>query len=73
MKKYDTLTCGIFYCRESAEINGCGSLQTSSWFGGDALEIGNKNIPPSVSGNALRAEKRGQRPLPFLIAHNSGC
>ena len=37
MKKYDTLTCGIFYCRESAEINGCGSLQTSSWFDSDVL------------------------------------
>ena len=37
MKKYDTLTCGIFYCRDSAEINGCGSLQTSSWFDSDVL------------------------------------
>jgi hypothetical protein len=25
-------TGGIFYCRDSAEINGCVSLQTSSWF-----------------------------------------
>ena len=24
------LTCGIFYCRVGAEINGCGSLQTLS-------------------------------------------
>jgi hypothetical protein len=30
-------TCGIFYCRDSAEINGCGSLQTSSWFDSDVL------------------------------------
>jgi hypothetical protein len=37
MKKYDTLTCGIFYCRESAEINGCGSLQTSSRVDSDVL------------------------------------
>jgi len=26
------LTCGIFYCRDSAENNVSGSLQTSSWF-----------------------------------------
>jgi len=31
------LTCGIFYCRDNAEINGCGSLQTSSWFDSDVL------------------------------------
>jgi len=37
MKKYDTLTCGIFYCRDSAEINGCGSLQTSSWLDSEVL------------------------------------
>ena len=30
-------TCGIFYCRDSAEINGCGSLQTSSWLDSDVL------------------------------------
>ncbi len=30
-------TCGIFYCRESAEINGCGSLQTLSRFDSDVL------------------------------------
>jgi hypothetical protein len=28
MKTTETPTCGIFYCRDSAEINGCGSLQT---------------------------------------------
>ena len=31
------ITCGIFYCRVSAEINGCGSLQTSSWLDSDML------------------------------------
>ncbi len=30
-------TCGIFYCRDSAEINGCGSLQTSSLLDSDVL------------------------------------
>lgn len=31
------ITCGIFYCRDSAEIKGCGSLQTSSWLDSDVL------------------------------------
>ena len=31
------VTCGIFYCRDSAEINDCGSLQTSSRFDSDVL------------------------------------
>jgi len=37
MKDKQLVTCGIFYCRDSAEINGCGSLQTSSWFDSDVL------------------------------------
>lgn len=37
MKTTEMLTCGIFYCRDSAEINGCGSLQTSSWLDSDML------------------------------------
>ena len=36
----ETLTCGIFYCRDSAEINGSGSLQTSSWF--DSVVLRNR-------------------------------
>lgn len=36
-KEGQLVTCGIFYCRESAEINGCGSLQTLSWFDSDVL------------------------------------
>ena len=30
-KNGQLVTGGIFYCRDSAEINVCGSLQTSSW------------------------------------------
>jgi len=37
MKKPELLTCGIFYCRDSAEIKGCGSLQSSSWLDSDVL------------------------------------
>ena len=31
------ITSGIFYCRVSAEIKVCGSLQTSSWLDSDVL------------------------------------
>ena len=30
-KNAQLVTCGIFYCRDSANMKGCGSLQTSSW------------------------------------------
>jgi len=33
----ERLTCGIFYCRDSAEIKVCGSLQTSSQLDSDVL------------------------------------
>jgi len=36
-KEGQLVTCGIFYCRDSAEINGCGSLQTSSWVDSEVL------------------------------------
>ena len=36
-KEGQLVTCGIFYCRVSDEINGCGSLQTSSWLDNDVL------------------------------------
>ena len=37
IKKAQPITCGIFYCRDSAEIKVCGSLQTSSRFDSDVL------------------------------------
>lgn len=33
----DMPTCGIFYCRVSANMKGCGSLQTSSWLDSEVL------------------------------------
>ena len=30
-------TCGIFYCRDSAKMKGCGSLQTSLRLDSDVL------------------------------------
>jgi len=58
MKKYDTLTCGIFYCRDSAEINGCGSLQTSSWLDSEVL----RNRQQKHTANRYKqAEEKRQR------------
>ena len=37
MNNKQLLTCGIFYCRDSAEINGCGSLQTLSRLDSEVL------------------------------------
>jgi hypothetical protein len=36
-KEGQLVTCGIFYCRVSANMKGCGSLQTSSWLDSDVL------------------------------------
>ncbi len=37
MKEKRAITCGIFYCRYSAEIEACGSLQTLLRFDSDVL------------------------------------
>ena len=52
-KEGQLVTCGIFYCRESAEINGCGSLQTSSRVDSDVLRNRQLTIPPNVTGHAI--------------------
>jgi len=36
-KEGQLVTCGIFYCRNSTEINGCSSLQASSRFDSEVL------------------------------------
>jgi len=35
--EHQPITSGIFYCRDSAKINGCGSLQTSSGLESEVL------------------------------------
>ncbi len=35
--EHQAVTCGIFYCRVSANLEGCGSLQTSSWLDSEVL------------------------------------
>jgi hypothetical protein len=39
MNKCQAITGGIFYCRDSAEINGSGSLQASLQVDSDVLRI----------------------------------
>ena len=35
--KGQLVTCGIFYCRVTANMKGCSSLQTLSWLDSDVL------------------------------------
>lgn len=35
--EHQAVTGGIFYCRYSAEMKVCGSLQTSSWLDSEVL------------------------------------
>ena len=53
-KTTEMLTCGIFYCRVGAEINGGGSLQTSSRFDSEVL----RNWQQKHTANRLAAIKR---------------
>ena len=39
-KKPESITCGIFYCRDSANMKGCSSLQTLSWL--DSVVLRNR-------------------------------
>jgi hypothetical protein len=50
-KEQQLPTCGIFYCRDSAEINDCGSLQTLLRLDSDILRNRQQNIPLSVTHN----------------------
>jgi len=51
----ETVTRGIFYCRDSAKMKGCGSLQTSSWFDSEVL----RNRQQKHTANRYaQAEKR---------------
>jgi len=36
-KNGQLVTSGIFYCRDNAKMQGCGSLQTSLWLDSDVL------------------------------------
>jgi len=46
-KTTEMLTCGIFYCRISAILKGCISLQTSSWF--DSVVLRNRQQKHTAS------------------------
>ena len=59
------LTCGIFYCRDSAEIEVCGSLQTLLRFESDML----RNRQQKHTANPLcgSVEKRGTGESPGIF------
>ena len=58
MKEIRHITYGIFYCRNSAEINGSGSLQTSSWLDSDVL----RNRQQKHTANPLCLTLKTTRP-----------
>lgn len=51
MNESRCITGGIFYCRDSAEMKGCGSLQTLSWFDSEVL----RNRQQKHTANPLAA------------------
>lgn len=51
MKTTEMLTCGIFYCRDSAGFSVSASNKLSCNLIDLCFEIGNKNIPPTVSNH----------------------
>ena len=57
------LTGGIFYCRDSAEIKGCGSLQTSSWLDSDMLRNRQQKHTANPLGAIQKKEDRRHHKL----------
>jgi hypothetical protein len=51
MNESRCITGGIFYCRDSAEMKGFGSLQTLSWFDSEVL----RNRQQKHTANPLAA------------------
>jgi len=54
MNESRCITGGIFYCRDSTEMKGCGSLQTSSWFDSEVL----RNRQQKHTANRYHALKK---------------
>jgi len=69
MNEIRTITRGIFYCRDSAEINDCGSLQLQHGLTVKCSEIGNKNIPPSVTSKPKKKDNDTMT-MKFLLHKN---
>jgi len=57
----ETLTGGIFYCRDSAEMKGCSSHQTSSWLGSDVLRNRQQKHTAKTLPARLKKEKTNKR------------
>ena len=56
MNESRCITGGIFYCRDSAEMKGCGSLQTLSWFDSEVL----RNRQQKHTANPLPARLKNR-------------
>ena len=60
----ETVTRGIFYCRDSAKMKGCGSLQTSSWFDSEVLRnrqqkhTANRCVQPTVDSSTSTRRRK---------------
>ena len=55
-KNGQLVTCGIFYCRVSAEIKLCGSLQTSSFLDSEVLRNRQQKHTAKTLGASLKTK-----------------
>ena len=55
-KKPESITCGIFYCQDSGCFSVSASNKLSCALTVKCFEIGNKNIPPTVTTNAKKTD-----------------
>ena len=62
-KEGQLVTCGIFYCRNSTEINGCSSLQASSRFDSEVL----RNRQQKHTANPLTTSRKKNSILEFDV------
>ncbi len=56
-----SITGGIFYCRYSAGFSVSASNKLSCNLTGQCFEIGNKNIPPSVTNKAKKRHSYNEK------------
>jgi len=66
MNELRWVTCGIFYCRDSAEINGVARFKLHRGLTVTCSEVGNKNIPLSVMGKFKKRHSGQTREPPKM-------
>ena len=57
-KEHQAVTGGIFYCRDSGYFSVSASNKLSCNLTGKCSEIGNKNIPPTVTNKPVTANNK---------------